>query len=622
MKTIYFTLVVFLISVAYCKAQNQDSIKIYRADGVEVSTNKEKSMQKALQRDNYESVINNFGFNLIRKGTFFAQDIYSDGFKRDNINVVIDGELYHSACPNRMDSPLTRVNPADINLVEFSKSATDANAGIGGKVEFARTKPISATYGKIEATGISAGTNAMDLSADFNMKSNKLSIRYSNGSPYLDGDGRSFKELYGYKDDYNYSLMEVAYYGKKKDFEWRASFMHNQDIQFPYLQMDEIMNSLASAFVSYKSNKLYFNFTDHLMNNTLRVSPMFMESGATNATVGLNGKFYDAYWRNWNVSNEMSATKPGTKMLMQMKNEMIPNLQEIGAVINHKIEVAGIKLSGKAGVNYQSTDDVNDEFMRTAYPDHESNRMLYLAALSAGTNLEIASELKFFANADFALDAPSSEQLFIKVQKLMGKPSWIGNSTLDQPIRAGLRTGFTYGDFAIEGFANHITNFVDLNSFKINEMTYQSYYNTTGLLAGVNFSYNSKYFDAEAIYNWGENLDTKEPLAEIRPFATVARVKYAPLENLNLALVHNFEYAQNRVAASLYEFTTPTWNRLDIAASYSIKGINMYFEIENLLGNTYYRHLSFARNPFSAGIPVMESGRLFRLSFSYAYEFK
>lgn len=621
MRKIILIIIALIAFSVVMNAEIADSIKIFRADGVEIKSSKITTMNKTLQRDNYDKVLNNFGFNLIRKGTFFAQDIYSDGFKRDNINVIIDGERYHSACPNRMDSPLTRVNPSDINIVEFSKSATDNNASIGGKVEFSRIKPSPISYALIEASGISAGNNAIDLSGDFNMKNNKVSVRYSDGLPYLDGEGRSFKDLYGYKEDFNYSLFEAAYFGKKNDFEWRASIVYNTDIQFPYLQMDEVENSLASGFVSYKGNKLYFNFTDHLMNNTLRQSTMFMESAAKNATVGLNGNFFDLFFRNWDVTNEMQATMMGTEMLITQKNDMIPNLMEFGANLNHSLDLDFIRLSGKAGLNYQKTADVNDAYFENVYASHSSDRLFVIAALSAGREYLATKDFSIGANFDFALDVPSSEQLFIKVQRMMNKPNWLGNSTLDQPFRSGVRMNLNYHNFSLEGFANHIYNFVDLNAIKLNTATYQSYYNTTALLAGFNFAFKSNYFDFETIYNWGENIDTKEPLAEIRPLAIIARIKYSPIENLNLALIHNYENAQKRVASSLKEFQTPTWNRIDFASSYSIKSLRMYLEIENLFGHTYYRHLSFARNPFSAGIPVMESGRLFRLSFSYNYGF-
>ena len=95
------------------------STKIYEVTSIYVSSDREKFGLSVFPttKDNFNKVLNVNGFNLIRKGTFFAQDIYSEGYKRDDITVVVDGERYHSACPNRMDSPLTRVNPLEMKLI-------------------------------------------------------------------------------------------------------------------------------------------------------------------------------------------------------------------------------------------------------------------------------------------------------------------------------------------------------------------------------------------------------------------------------------------------------------------------------------------------------------------------
>lgn len=64
------------------------------------------------------------GYFLFRRGSFFTQDLYVDGFKRADIKVLVDGEQYHSACPNRMDASATRINPIDLGSLTFTKSAS------------------------------------------------------------------------------------------------------------------------------------------------------------------------------------------------------------------------------------------------------------------------------------------------------------------------------------------------------------------------------------------------------------------------------------------------------------------------------------------------------------------
>ena len=67
--------------------------------------------------------------------------------------------------------------------------------------------------------------------------------------------------------------------------------------------MDERFNRVYSAYLSYDKNKLYFNYTDHIMDNELRVSSMLMRTSAKNLTIGAIGEFYEVVYRNWDADN-------------------------------------------------------------------------------------------------------------------------------------------------------------------------------------------------------------------------------------------------------------------------------------------------------------------------------
>jgi len=137
-----FSLLFFLTCNAF--AQWGDSVKVYWLEPVEVTSKKISlgDYQTPVEKDNLSNLLNRNGFNLIRKGVFFAQDIYADGFKKGDVTVVVDGERYHCACPNRMDSPLSRVNPLELESIELSKTAASNQSGLGGKVSFHRITPI------------------------------------------------------------------------------------------------------------------------------------------------------------------------------------------------------------------------------------------------------------------------------------------------------------------------------------------------------------------------------------------------------------------------------------------------------------------------------------------------
>jgi hypothetical protein len=275
-------------------SQTEDSVKNYWLNQVEIRAKRINlgEYSTEISKDRLNNILDNNGFSLIRKGVYFAQDIYADGFKRGDINVVIDGERYHSACPNRMDSPLIRVNPLELSSVELVKNGCNIQSGLAGVVEFKRSIPSAETNVKANLSGSAGAMEGIDLAISGDTKNHRVSFRYAEGNPYKDADGNTFKDLYGYRENFKYKLAEVMMRGNLENISYGMSFTYTDNVSFPYLRMDERLNRVYSAFARYKKHKIYFNYTRHIMDNALRKSPMFMETDAKNLTIGAIGDFY------------------------------------------------------------------------------------------------------------------------------------------------------------------------------------------------------------------------------------------------------------------------------------------------------------------------------------------
>ena len=221
--------------------------------------------------------------------------------------------------------------------------------------------------------------------------------------------------------------------------------------------MDEIQTKIYSGSVSYKENKIYFNYTDHLMNNTLRQSTMFMESDAKNLTVGLTGKFYELTFRNWQADNFMKM------MSNSISNNQMPNVNQFSGVVTHSFDVMPIKLSIKGGAQYFVIgDEERISFYNLLYTDVNKNSFFVTAALNAHSIAEISNDFISTISAEVATEAPETEQLYIAIERMGTNPNWSGNPNLKQPIKLSLRTSFIYKFFNIEGFANHVSNYVNV----------------------------------------------------------------------------------------------------------------------------------------------------------------
>lgn len=605
---------IFLVNILISNTQAQwsDSIKTYWLQPVEITSEKLMlgNYQTPVEKDNLSSLLNRNGFNLIRKGVFFAQDIYADGFKKGDVTVVVDGERYHCACPNRMDSPLSRVNPAELESLELNKIAGDIQSGLGGKVSFHRAAPEETFSIKTGLSGSSAASKSFDGSLSAEGLNQRLSARYSTGLPYEDADGRSFKDLYGYKDNYSYNLAEVTFNGSESLWKYGATFTYTENVSFPYLKMDERDNKVGSAHVSYDENKLYFNYTRHVMDNDLRQSTMYMESIGKNLTIGAVGSFYDVYYRNWNLDNLL------VMPTMTLNNNMMPDVNSFFGAVNKSFGFNQFTLKGKAGVMYQTVgEEERLDFYKSLYPEAEGKRWFPVVGISLNYSTLLNDDWGTGAIIEAGAEAPETEYLFIAVQRPMMNPNWSGNPTLDQPIRGTIRGSINYKRARLELFATQVWNYVNLTNTSIGTKPYTTYKNVNAYFLGLNFGFEWKFIQMNAAYTYAQNTTNDLPLSEIQPLSISTTLTSPVLFNSIVYLKHTYNNAQIRVDEVLNESTTPAWNRIDIGATYSAGTFLISLEIENLTNAFYYQHLSYLRDPFASGAKVFEPGTTVRLNF-------
>lgn len=617
MKRLFIFTLCILSSFIY--AQSYDSIKTYQLPAVEVISKKAiPFVDKYEYGTDYNSnLLNKNGYSLIRRGLNFTQDLYVEGFKRGDVRVVIDGEQYHNACPNRMDAPATRLNILDMSEVELSKSSSLINSGLYGKVEYRRSKLEDLMRLKTIFAGNFGAQNDYDASLSAEAYYSNLSIRYSSGTPFENGDSKTFKDLYGYKDNYRYSYLNTSFRQSLPvyNLEFGGSFTQAKDISFPYLQMDERNSKVFGGFVSFKGNKLYFNFTEHLMNNGLRSNypNMKMETLAKNFTAGLTGKFYELIYRNWNADNFISMPMMGH----YVSNKLMPNVDQLSLNLATDYSFGQISTFIKGGAQYfRYKDGSRNDFYKELFPDSKDNRIFVSAGLIGTYSSQLTQYLILSFSAEVATDAPEAEQLYTAVKRPMTNPDWSGNPTLNQPIRGTLRTSFSYDFIRLELFGNYVNNYIDVVKKMKTMKPAMTYENVNALIAGTNITFSYKWIESNLTYLWGENYDSKKPLAEIAPLSVFTTIRSPELSGFRFTLSHRYENAQTRINDDLKEYKTAAWNSVGLGIEYSYNFLTFSLQGFNLLNHNYVRYLSYSRNPFSAGTPVYEPGRSINFSVS------
>lgn len=614
------SLIALFFITAWAEASAQDSVKTYyykpiTVTGVKFSQGK---TQLPVEKANLSAVLDSGGFTLIRKGSFLAQDVYADGLKRGDYTVIIDGERYHNACPMRMDAPLSRINPVDIETLEMDKSSTSLQSGLGGAILVHRSIPKETWAFNGSFSQVAGAATETDFSVSGEGKNHRLNIRAATGLPFETGGGKTFRDLYGYKQNFQYRFAESGVYGVTGDWSYGTSVMYSEEVSFPYLQMDERYSTVYNGSVGFHGHKIYLNYTDHLMNNELRTSylTMPMETKATNLTVGITGSFYEVYYRRWDADNKLIANMG--KMVIQ--NHLLPEVGLYGGTVAHELDFAGLHFAGKAGVaGYQLGDSRNLDFYKKAWADSKDTRFYPVAGLSVtGTRL-IADQVSVSGMLDFAAEIPEAEALYVKVQRMTGKPWWTGNPELDQPFRSTVRTNLHWSFLSADLFGSYILGYVSPASVVSGTQKYQTFDNINALLAGITVKAAGPFTETRLVYTYGENRSSGKPLTEIQPLQWMTTVKSPEWNSLQGWMRHTWENAQKRVDSSLLETESKSWNKVDAGISGTLFSFRVDLEAENLLNETFTKHLSYVRDPFSSGTRVVEPGRSFRLNLRYSY---
>lgn len=600
-------------------AEEIDGVKVYYHDGITVSAKRDLIpwSEFRVEKGNVSDVLDRNGFSVIRKGVFLAQDIYADGMKKSDIPIVIDDERYQCACPNRMDAPVSRIAPLDIDSVELDKSASHIQAGLGGIVSVRRTEPGEEFKVKASLSQAAGSVDGTDVAVLVEGASQRISLRYAGGSPYEDGSGRSFRDQYGYRTNTDYRFAEASYLGIGGEWKYAASFMFSEDVSFPYLKMDERNSKVYNASVARGDVKLYMNYTDHLMDNGLRTnySSMPMSTRATNLTVGAKGSFFDAYFRHWNADNRF----------MAISNHMIPDVNLYAGSLMHKASWQGVDIAARAGIAFYRIGDGSVlPFIRNVHPGAADELAFPTFALSFSDSKPVSDDLTLGGMLDVVSEAPEAESLFSKVQKASTSAStnsaWTsGNPNLDQPLRGTLRTSLSSRIARLELFGSYIWNYVNLDSRVVNTQKYLTYDNVDAVIAGASIDLDWKALAFNASWTYGENASDGRPLPEILPLRLTTKLTSPEIAGLKFYVRHRYENAQGRIDTTLQETSTAAWNAFDIGMSGKYRSLAWSVDVENLGDETYSRHISYLRDPFTSGSKVYEPGLTVLMNLRWSF---
>ncbi len=247
------------------------------------------------------------GFSTVRKGGSNGDPVLR-GMVGSRINILVDGGQMGGGCPSRMDPPTAYISPQLYDRVTVIKGPQTVLYGPGnsaGTVLFERdfkryTAPGSSVEGSL--LGGSAGRNdqMIDLRAGTPDVYMDVSANHTHAQDYADGDGNRVHSRWdrwnadaavGWTPDDN-TRMELS--AGKGDGQAAYAFSGMDGAQFLHESAGlKIEHDRPDTVFSRIETQLYYNYTDHVMDNyTLRqpdrssMMPLAMASDVDRRTVG------------------------------------------------------------------------------------------------------------------------------------------------------------------------------------------------------------------------------------------------------------------------------------------------------------------------------------------------
>jgi iron complex outermembrane recepter protein len=550
------------------------------------------------------------GASIVQRGGSLTSDLYMDGFKRGDFLFTVDGERHHTACPNRMDLILGRVNPLDMQSLTISRGLGGLRSGLAGGIDFHRAKPVQARTIRGILQGSAGAAQAEDIALSVEQGGTRVSTRYLRQQNWEDGDGRDFTDNYGFQNPEDAVLAEIALHTAHDDWDASAAYTATREVSFPYLLMDERENDVFSLSGGWRNYRAYVNSASHLMDNGLRVPAATMTTDVSALTFGVTSDRFEVYGRNWDADN----------VIGPLTNHLMPDVWRFGATGSHTLafnDATGLIL--RAGLVSTRAGDASALVLhRELKPDAE--RQVWYVPFGVGVeHRRPTTRGRVILTAEAVSDAPDIEQLYIGVRKPMGKPHWSGNPELDAPLRMTARARWLGKHLQGDLFFSRVNNYVQLDSEFVSSVKYLTFANLDAYVAGASVRTEHRYLDLGLAWNWGQKVEDAAPLAEVRPLMLDAVLK-APRRGPwsgQLRWTHAFE--QSRIDAENGETETADWDRLDLKLAYALRRADLVLTVSNLTDALYYDHLSFRRDPFSSGARVFDPGRTVGLRLNFIY---
>ena len=441
---------------------------------------------------------------------------------------------------------------------------------------------------------------------------------------------------------------------------------------YPYLTMDSNYDNADRATAQYTIRDVtpalrelrlqgYYTHVGHFMTDSERTSAMmgqWMMAGAATtlgagghveADLGRNFTFgAESYHRNWNLLGSMHMSG------MLTTNPSIPDVNTLanGAFVTyHRALRERFKLTAGARYDHAQMDVGNPSASTANYHEFHNTRRTsnidnYPSA-NAQLSYGVSSSHQLFAGLGTNGRVPDAEERYIS--RGMGSSVNVGDPLLPITRNTEFDAGWNFHRSRFtaraEYFYSFLNDFILVNNQPLLNMpmsgnavdgigagvlvplsmpmpgatSARSYANVDARLWGGEGSY-TVILSGTFTLNGGVSYTRGTATPELAADVTSRNLpEMPPLRGWSvLRYTRRWLFAefgtiavqrQSKVDTDLQESPTPGYALLNLKFGFTHKRLSASFSLDNLLDRLYYEHLSYYRDPYSAGVKVPEPGR-------------
>lgn len=581
------------------------------------------------------------GLSVIKRGNYASEPVMR-GLNSDRTSITLNGMKIQSACTDKMDPVTSYAETGNLESIEISKGSFSCGkcntkqAGIDLKLKEAETTGkfklsgslstgyYSVSSGKYADARLNAGTQLYGTTANFVYKS---SGDYKTGSgntvDYSGYNKINFTNSHILKPSKNFTVTAELLY----DYAW--------DIGYPALTMDV---KTAEAFVaglqfnvnkpfknlSSAEAKIYYNFVNHLMDDSHRNNRIKMDMPGWTITKGayLLGRFNFSKFMA-DVKTDISVTTARAEMTMYVPG-VIPMFMltwpdvlknDYSVSLNIKRDITkGIMAQLGGGISFINS-SIQDKLgfgeLSIFYPDFTGKDSRLAGSLNAGLKLMLPRDIMLNLNYAYVeRDLSISEQYAFYIFNRQDAFDYIGDPFIknEKMHQAELGAEYSAGRFKTSlnlfayKFSDYILGIIDNSLSPMTEGAkgVKIYTNIPGAqIVGfeslVEAGITSELKLVNSIqYSRGTENDGSN-LPQIPPLSGTLSLRYnRGLYGLQAEMIWAAE--QNNPSVVYGETRTPSFAVFNLRASVNPIGrFTVSVGAENILNKAYYEHLDWQK---------------------------